>query len=69
MDKKIELWQFYRDKEMKMVGYILYGYNTDGQGFDNYKGLIVEELHVRGILNKIVEYRRTRLRHLQRVNC
>ena len=47
MDKKIELWQFYRDKEMKIVGCILYGYNTDGQGFDNYKWLIVEELHAR----------------------
>ena len=37
-------WQFYRDKEMNMVGCILYGYNTDGQGLHTYKGLIVEEL-------------------------
>ena len=54
---------------MNMVGYILYGYNSDGLGLHTYKGLIVEELHARGILNKIVEYRRTRLRQLQRVNC
>ena len=53
--------QSYKDKEMKMADYILYGHKT----YD----YIRHESHAPGILDKIDEYRWIWLRYLQRANC